>query len=196
MAEIKGKDDIRIYQIQKFLGLNESVDGDTQLQLGEAGDMRNWQVTPQYHLRVRPGYSVLRQFGGPVRGIWTGCVAGEQKTLCVADGGVWELKQDSLRRIGDIWDAPATMFGFGGKVYFLNGQEYLTWDGEGFVDTVEGYVPLVVSGMAPEGGGGDLNGGQAAVGVDGFGGGQMDGVLPIQVQIQFLDLPGAVLRCG
>ena len=153
MAEIKGKDDIRIYQIQKFLGLNESVDGDTQLQMGEAGDMRNWQVTPQYHLRVRPGYSVLRQFGGPVRGIWTGCVAGEQKTLCVADGGVWELKQDSLCRIGDIWDAPTTMFGFGGKVYFLNGQEYLTWDGEGFVDTVEGYVPLVVSGMAPEGGG-------------------------------------------
>jgi len=153
MAEITGKNDVRIYQIQKFLGLNESADGDTQLQMGEASEMRNWQVTPQYHLRVRPGYTVQRQFDGPVRGLWSGCVAGEQKNLCVADGGVWELDDDGFRRIGDIWDAPTTMFGFGGKVYFLNGQEYLVWDGEGFVDTVDGYVPLVATAMAPEGGG-------------------------------------------
>jgi len=153
MAEITGKNDVRIYQIQKFLGLNESADGDTQLQMGEASEMRNWQVTPQYHLRVRPGYTVQRQFDGPVRGLWSGYVAGEQKNLCVADGGVWELDDDGFRRIGDIWDAPTTMFGFGGKVYFLNGQEYLVWDGEGFVDTVDGYVPLVATAMAPEGGG-------------------------------------------
>ena len=153
MAQIKGKDQVRIWQIQKFLGLNECADGDTQLKLGEAGEMRNWQVTPQYHLRVRPGYTEMRRFEGPVRGLWSGYVAGTQKTVCVADGGVWELENDGLRRIGDITDAPTTMFGFGGKVYFLNGQEYLVWDGEGFVDTVEGYVPLVATAIRPEGGG-------------------------------------------
>ena len=153
MAQIKGNDRVKIWQIQKFLGLNECADGDTQLKLGEASEMRNWQVTPQYHLRVRPGYTKLRQFAGPVRGIWSGYVAGTQKTVCVADGGVWEIEKDQFRRIGDIYDAPTTMFGFGGKVYFLNGQEYLVWDGAGFVDTVEGYVPLVATAMKPDGGG-------------------------------------------
>jgi len=153
MAQIQGKDTVKIWQIQKFLGLNECADGDTQLKMGEAGEMRNWQVTPQYHLRVRPGYTTIRQFFGPVRGIWNGYVAGKEKTVCVADGGVWELLEDAILRIGDIWDGPTTMFGFGGKVYFLNGHEYLVWDGEGYVDTVEGYVPLVTTAMRPDGGG-------------------------------------------
>ncbi len=46
--------------------------------------------------------------------------------------------------------------------------------------------------VALEGGRGDLYGRQAAVGVDGFGDGQVDGVLGIQMQVQLLDLPGAV----
>ncbi len=153
MAEIRDKDPVRILQIRKFLGLNECADGDTQLKSGEASEMRNWQVTPQYHLRVRPGYRTVRQFQGPVWGLWSGFVAGKKKAVCAADGGVWDLSETPIRRIGDIWDAPATMFGFGGKVYFLNGHEYLVWDGEGFVDTVDGYVPLVVTAMAPAGGG-------------------------------------------
>lgn len=153
MASIKAADDIKVYKITKFLGLNESPDGDTQLKLGEAAELRNWQVTPQFHLRVRPGYDLLNAFGGPVRGMWTGYVAGELKAICAADGGLWEVSRDPIRRIGDIWDAPTTMFGFGGKVYFLNGHEYLVWDGEGFVDTVNGYVPLVTTAIAPAGGG-------------------------------------------
>lgn len=153
MAKVTATDDIKIYNIHKFLGLNESPDGDTQLKLGEASEMRNWQVTPQFHLRVRPGYGLLHEFSVPIRGMWTGYVAGELKALCAADGGIWELSETPIRRIGDIWDAPTTMFGFGGKVYFLNGYEYLVWDGEGFVDTVEGYVPLVTTAIAPGGGG-------------------------------------------
>lgn len=153
MANIVPNDDVSVYKLQKFLGLNESSDGDTQLKLGEASEIRNWQVTPQYHLRVRPGYKTMKRFDGPVRGMWTGYVAGELKTVCAADGGVWELSADPVRRIGDIWDAPTTMFGFGNKVYFLNGQEYLVWDGEGFVDTVDGYIPLTATALAPGGGG-------------------------------------------
>ncbi len=152
MAKITTKDESRIYRIRRFLGLHESADGDTQLELGEASELRNWQVTPQFHLRVRPGYRTAQTFSGPVRGMWTGYVSGRRCTLCVADGAIWELG-DSLRRIGDISDAPTTMFGFGNKVYFLNGQEYLVWDGAGFADTVEGYVPLVVTAMTPAGDG-------------------------------------------
>lgn len=152
MANIVSDEEVSVYKLQKFLGLNESPDGDTQLKLGEASEMRNWQVTSQNHLRVRPGFKTIKAFDGPVQGMWTGYVAGELKTICAADGGVWEIT-GGLRRIGDIWDTPTTMFGFGGKVYFLNGQEYLVWDGEGFVDAVEGYVPLTVAAIAPGGGG-------------------------------------------
>lgn len=152
MAKITPQDDVSVFKLQQFLGLNESSDGDTQLKMGEASETRNWQVTPQYHLRVRPGYKTVKQFGGSVRGLWTGYVAGEWKTICAADGGVWELGED-VRRIGDIWDAPTTMFGFDNKVYLLNGYEYLVWDGDGFVDTVDGYVPLTYTAMLPAGGG-------------------------------------------
>ena len=153
MAKIKTKTESGVYQIQKFLGLNECDDGDTQLRLGEAAEMQNWQVTPRYHLRIRPGFRTVKQFQGRVRGLWSGFVGGRRKIICAADGGVWDLTDGQTRRIGDIRDGETTMFGFGNKLYFLNGHEYLVWDGEGFVDTVDGYVPLVASAMLPEGGG-------------------------------------------
>lgn len=154
MASIPVRDDSRVFQIQKFLGLNESNDGDTQLRLGEASEMLNWQVTPQFHIRTRPGTHTIRQFENPVRGLWTGYVAGEKHTLCAADGGVWDILPDEERRIGDIWDAPTTFFGFSEKVYIMNGHEYLVWDGDGFVDTVSGYIPLVITAAEPANGSG------------------------------------------
>lgn len=153
MANIVPNDDVSVYKLQKFLGLNESPDGDTQLKMGEAAEMRNWQVTPQFHLRVRPGYKTVNRFKGQIRGMWSGYVAGERKTICAADGGVWDMTDTPIKRIGDIWDDDTTMFGFENKVYFLNGHEYLVWDGDGFVDTVEGYVPLTTTAIAPGGGG-------------------------------------------
>ena len=151
MAQITAASDERVFKIQKFLGLNESPDGDTQLKMGEASEMRNWKITPQNHLRVRPGFATVKQFQGPVRGLWSGYVAGELKSICAADGGVYEFLEN--RRIGDVCDAPTTFFGFGNKVYLLNGQEFLVWDGDGYVDTVDGYIPLVSTAMSPAGGG-------------------------------------------
>ena len=153
MAQIKASDDVKVYKIQKFLGLNESPDGDTQLKMGEASEMRNWKVTTQNHLRVRPGFRTVQKFEGPVRGMWSGYVAGEHKTVCAAGGGVWDLTETPARRIGDIWDDMTTFFGFGTKLYILNGHEYLVWDGTNSVETVDGYVPLVTTAIAPGGGG-------------------------------------------
>lgn len=153
MATIPVTDNSKTFQIQRFLGINESSDGDTQLQYGEASEMTNWQVTPQYHLRVRPGVKTLRKFTGPVRGLWSGWVAGSERMLCAADGGIWDLTDGAERRIGDEWDDATTFFGFNDKVYILNGKEYLVWDGVGYVDVVEGYVPCVVTAAAPSGGG-------------------------------------------
>lgn len=153
MATISTKDDSRIFTIKKFLGLNESTDGDTQLKMGEASVLKNFEVTSEYHLRVRPGYNVLHAFSGPVRGMWHGYVAGGEVTVCAADNAVWNITENGAENIGDILDAPTTFFGFGDKLYILNGMEYLVWDGIGYVESVSGYVPVVVTASAPGGGG-------------------------------------------
>lgn len=152
MAKIVTSDIAKVLQIQKFLGLNESKDGDTQLKVGEASKLENWQVTPQYHLKVRPGMQAMETFQGAVRGLWHGFVAGEEVTLCAADGGVWKISEGKTR-LGNITDAPTTFFGFNNKVYMLNGHEYLSWDGAGSVKTVDGYIPCVVTAASPKGGG-------------------------------------------
>ena len=153
MATISTRDDSKVYTIKKFLGLNESEDGDTQLKMGEASVLDNFEITNEYHLRVRPGYNVLHSFNGPVRGMWHGYVAGGEVTVCAADGAVWNITENGAENIGDILDAPTTFFGFGDKLYMLNGIEYLVWDGIGYVDSVGGYVPVVVTASAPGGGG-------------------------------------------
>lgn len=153
MAQIIGSDDVKVYKIQKFLGLNESPDGDTQLKLGEASELRNWKITQEGHLRVRPGYKTLASFHSPVRGMWSGYVNGAIHTVFAAGGGVYELENGEIRRIGDCWDDATTFFGFENKVYILNGHEFLVWDGDGYADTVDGYIPLTVTACAPAGGG-------------------------------------------
>lgn len=153
MAQILGSDDVKVFKIQKFLGLNESPDGDTQLKMGEASEMRNWKVTTEGHLRVRSGYKTVSSFRGPVRGMWSGYVKGSVHTVFAADGGIYELRNGEAVKIGDCWDDDTTFFGFENRVYILNGHEYLVWDGEGYVDTVDGYVPLTTTAMAPAGGG-------------------------------------------
>ena len=42
MANIVPNSDEKVYQLHKFLGLNQSPDGDTQLKMGEAAVQMNW----------------------------------------------------------------------------------------------------------------------------------------------------------
>lgn len=44
-----------ILRIGKFLGVNECLDGDTNLEYGEASAMQNFKITDNYSLQVRPG---------------------------------------------------------------------------------------------------------------------------------------------
>jgi len=153
MATISGGDSTKIFSLKKFLGLNESKDGDTQLRMGEASSMDNWRVTPQYHLRVRPGMKTAWSFTGAVRGLWSGTIGGSERLVCAADGRLYELTSGGKTEIGTLTDAPTTFFGFGGKLYILNGHEYLSWDGTNSAEAVEGYIPLVVTAAIPTGGG-------------------------------------------
>lgn len=159
MATIQSGDSSRIFEIKTFLGLNESRDGDTQLKMGEASSMDNWRVTPEYHLHIRPGIHTLWQFTGPVRGMWGGDLKGVGKLIAAADGKLWNLLPEGEKEeIGTLTDAPTSFFGFGNKLYILNGHEYLSYDGENQAAEVEGYIPLVSTAVVPTGGGTQLEG--------------------------------------
>ena len=45
----------KMFTVDKFLGINESGDGDTELKMGEASKMENFLVTDAYNLTLRPG---------------------------------------------------------------------------------------------------------------------------------------------
>ena len=74
-----------IFQIKRWLGLNESEDGDTRLKLGVAAQMRNWKITNGGSLQIRPGTKTLFSFTGAVRGLWSGNVAGAGLFVWSAD---------------------------------------------------------------------------------------------------------------
>lgn len=57
MATIQEFNDEKVYVIDKFLGVNECVDGDADLKMGEAVSMQNAKITKEYNLQKRPGTS-------------------------------------------------------------------------------------------------------------------------------------------
>lgn len=157
MAGINATDNTTTFRIQKWLGLNQSPDGDTGLKMGEAAIMRNFRITREGHLQIRPGYAAKCTLanGSPVRGLWSGYVNGVFHFLAACGGKVWDIntKNWTATSVGAITDAPTHFFGFAQKLYILTGSEYYVWTGSGAVSVVEGYVPTVVTAASPAGGG-------------------------------------------
>lgn len=171
MAQITAKDNSSILKIKSFLGLNENPDGDTTLKVGEMAEMRNFRVTQDKHLQIRPGSKTLLSLadalsalsegtaGGEsetrVYGVWRGIVGASEHILAVYGGHIWDIDTEigSASNKGTCQNSEATFFGFGGKVYLLNGIEYKSWDGgsETSFETVEGYVPLIQTATTPKG---------------------------------------------
>ena len=46
--------DMKMFTVDKFLGVQESEDGDTELQMGMASKMENFFVTDDWNLKLRP----------------------------------------------------------------------------------------------------------------------------------------------
>ena len=157
MANISVNDENSVFQLKKWLGLNEAPGGDTGLKMGEAAVMHNFRITREGHLQIRPGYApvcVLPQ-QSPVRCMWTGYVNKKFHLLCACGGKLWDVDVESgeYTEAGTLPDTHTSMFGFGGKVYILTGSGYHCWDGVNPVASVEGYIPLVATACPPEGGG-------------------------------------------
>lgn len=171
MAQIKGKDNSSILKIQAFLGLNENPDGDTTLKVGEMAEMRNFRITQDKHLQIRPGSKTLLsladalsslgqgnvQDGAETRvyGVWRGIAVASEHILASFGGHIWDIdtKNGTAKDKGSAPMGEVSFFGFGGKVYLLGGGEYKSWDGgtDTAFATVEGYVPLIQTATTPKG---------------------------------------------
>ena len=136
-----------------MLGLNES--SDFALAPGEATVMRNWRVTADGRLALRPGTETVCSLGSsPVRALWYGSAGGETKLLAAAGGHIYDCTSDEPAAVGTVTDSEKThFFGFNEKVFVLTGSEYMSWDGTGSFAPVEGYVPVVAVSTPPAGGG-------------------------------------------
>lgn len=170
MATLKGSSKQQTVSVSKFLGLYEAEDGDTQMKRGVSPSMNNYEVTENFHLRTRPGFSPLferRNHDGsmiPCKGVFR-----DGESLYVMFGadaylykkgtnGYSPTKLGTLPYTGDT-PPDVTMFRFGDSVYFLNGFGYFSVErhvGAPKVQDVPAYVPIVVTGASPSGGGTEL----------------------------------------
>jgi len=111
----------------------------------------------KYHWKFHRAAAVPTSGATPVQGIWSGRVAGREYIVAACSGHLWSLtEQDGQWTKTDLGTIPTpgrvTMFGYGEKLYILNGEEYYVWDGA-TVAAVSGYRPLVAVSVPPAGGG-------------------------------------------
>lgn len=171
LAQITAKDNSSILKIKSFLGLNENPDGDTTLKVGEMAEMRNFRVTQDKHLQIRPGSKTILSLADAlsalseetaasesetrIYGVWRGIAGTSEHILAVYGGHIWDvdIENGSASNKGACQSSETTFFGFGGKVYLLNGSEFKSWDGssETIFETVDGYVPLIQTATTPKG---------------------------------------------
>jgi len=163
MSTIPTNTEIAPFVIKKFLGLNLTNTGDTQILDGESGNMTNFVITDDFKLRKCDGYKMVYDFENQIKGTYTFNTGTETYLLIVADGKLYKIPQSKLdddseweelipTLVGSVGDYDTTFFSFDKKVYILNGHKYWSYDGTTLAE-VEGYIPLVYFNAPPTGGG-------------------------------------------
>lgn len=176
MAHIATNNSNSILKIKEFLGLNQNPDGDTNLKTGELAEMRNFKITKDKHLQIRPGTKTMMSIrtawdawaasnapstdAPELSGVWYGNVGGAFHLVAAFGGVLFDIALDGLtaKAVGKCTQDTTTFFGFESKLYLLNGHEYLCWDGgaETTFTEVEPYVPTVMTAATPLGVGATL----------------------------------------
>lgn len=176
MASIRGSVKQTDVNYSKFLGLYEAPDGDTQMKNGVSPEMENFQITESFHLKTRPGivpYKIVPT-NDPVKGArCRGYFADENLEIAIFGTTVYKRRFADITVTSDGWaelgtvefplthrrpfngrQSDASVFAFGDRYYIMTGKKFYWWDGTAAaVSEVVGYVPLVVTGAAPSGGG-------------------------------------------
>ena len=173
MALIQANSEINVLKIKEFKGLNENPDGDTNIQTGELSEMRNFRITRDKHLQIRPGtktivslqeaWNTWAEANTPSTdaprfcGAWNGKVGDAYHTIAAYGGVLFDvdLTGEAPTVIGTCTQDDTSFFGFEGNVYLLNGHDYLYWDGTSSkkFSSVTPYVPTIQTATTPGGSG-------------------------------------------
>ena len=165
----------KMFTVDKFLGINEAADGFTELKMGEASAMENFLITDGFNLALRPGvrrvdFTVERE-PAPILGCWAGYISEDSKEehLVIVDfydgtdriwlytrsevgGATVQYRQDGALGLTSKEAHLVRIFAFGGKLWITSRGNCVSFQDGRFV-TEEPYVPLVIAGAAPSGGG-------------------------------------------
>ena len=99
--------DSKIYNVDKFLGLNEMADSETELKAGEASKIENFSITDGYNLKRRPGTRVLERLReGKILGLYSGYMCDiAWRCRAVLDGSQVQLhtQADLCTVVGDAF---------------------------------------------------------------------------------------------
>ena len=96
MAVIQTSKTVQPTTINKFLGLNLSNTGDTQIQLGESGNMTNFYITDDLKLRKMYGYKCFHQFTNPIRGVFSAKIEDTPYLLVASGNKIYYFSGDAL----------------------------------------------------------------------------------------------------
>lgn len=161
----------KMYTVDKFLGINEAADGFTELSMGEASAMENFLVTDGYNLTVRPGIIGVDLDGrepAQILAAWSGHVGNEEYlVLCDFYGGTDRIFVYSKNETGSFAlihsqtgalgltqkdGAYVKIFHFSEKLYIRSSAKTVAYESGAFVEQ-QPYIPLVIAGASPAGGG-------------------------------------------
>lgn len=167
--------DQKMYTIDKFLGLNQAGDGDTELKMGEASKMVNFTITDAFNIATRPGVSyewLLSDQSAVLLDVWAGQIGDRERLITVtkeqqlcmvrlyklSDNGHLQEVANHGRALNIQGTGQQTMMiPFGDCVYVffrLGGITAVSL--EDTIQEAAPYVPLVIAGAAPAGGGTEL----------------------------------------
>lgn len=166
--------DTRMFSVDKFLGLNQSGDGDTELKMGEASLMVNFTVTDGMNLASRPGVLPApfdeSRAPGQLLAVWAGYVGTAERIVLVElSGGTDRITvygRDSTGTVAPLSTQSGLLaltdpvnvqvFSFSGDVYIFTPKKFAVLGASDAFTVATPYVPLVIAGASPSGGGTEL----------------------------------------
>ena len=161
----------KMFTVDKFLGINESGDGDTELKMGEASKMENFTITDAFNLKLRPGIKRVdfhtEREPAQILAMWSGFF-GTEELLILCDfyqgqdrifiytkdqnrNHVLKHKEVGVLGLTTERNAYVSIFSFNGELYFTCATKTVGYNGIFYEKNP--YVPLVIAGAAPSGGG-------------------------------------------
>lgn len=123
-----------------------------EINLRRSPDSKNvWKdYTETESIRTRPSLEYFWDFGDPIWGIFFF----RDETIIHCDCALYSIKNNSIKTIhSNVDPSRSNAFVYEDKWYFMDGVNYLVYDGGESAVPVEGYIPTTTIGASPNGAG-------------------------------------------